>query len=477
MNTLYPTNTLLDPYDPRDLIMTLGEIPAKNKYPDTLELDFSMIPVLDQKQQGACVGFARASVLAYLFNSVAKLPLELLSESFLYALAKKYDGIPDVDGTYPAILASLNISIGAVPARLFERDASLSKDAYKQLNLTDALKESAKDFKINGYSKIEALENNLVSLLNDHLPLEITLPCDGRWKIKNSIITNGFITGYHRVVVIGYKRTETDTYFKIRNSWSSDWGDKGEAWFSWNEFAGSIHDIYDFIPYSLEVLKIIKDIPSNVSYNFPFTTMKKGSKGESIKQLQNILKLERCLSLTEKVDGVFGPKTEEAVKEFQMKYSLTADGIAGKNTITLLNKAYGGQQGGSSRLDLWALAIQEKEGFFSAGTTSFPNGSRSWRNNNPGNIKAFGKYKTMSMDVDAGGFCIFASYEKGLEALKILLTDASTGVSKVYKPTMTLLDFYNVYSPSSDGNSPATYALYVAKRIGVAVTTQIKELI
>jgi hypothetical protein len=52
--------------------------------------------------------------------------------------------------------------------------------------------------------------------------------------------------------------------------------------------------------------------------------LKKGSKGESVRTLQEFLKIT--------VDGDFGPKTESAVKSYQKKTGLTVDGVVGKNT-------------------------------------------------------------------------------------------------------------------------------------------------
>lgn len=54
------------------------------------------------------------------------------------------------------------------------------------------------------------------------------------------------------------------------------------------------------------------------------TTLKKGSKGPEVVLLQNKLNLHP--------DGIFGPLTEEAVKEFQKVNGLTVDGIVGTNT-------------------------------------------------------------------------------------------------------------------------------------------------
>ena len=60
-------------------------------------------------------------------------------------------------------------------------------------------------------------------------------------------------------------------------------------------------------------------------------TIKKGSRGDDVKTLQMALNLLP--------DGIFGPLTEEAVKEFQRKYGLVADGIVGPLTWALLPDA------------------------------------------------------------------------------------------------------------------------------------------
>ena len=74
-------------------------------------------------------------------------------------------------------------------------------------------------------------------------------------------------------------------------------------------------------------------------------------------------------------------------------------------------------------------------------------------------------------------FCIFETYEKGFEALKLLLTRAATGKSSVYDPEGDLYDFYSHYAPSADNNNPRAYAEAVAREIGVPATTKIKYLV
>ena len=65
--------------------------------------------------------------------------------------------------------------------------------------------------------------------------------------------------------------------------------------------------------------------------------LKKDSKGDSVKLLQELLN-KHGFNLT--VDGDFGNKTEEAVKQFQRRLNLTVDGIVGSKTFEALQAKY-----------------------------------------------------------------------------------------------------------------------------------------
>jgi nucleoid-associated protein YgaU len=60
-------------------------------------------------------------------------------------------------------------------------------------------------------------------------------------------------------------------------------------------------------------------------------TVKKGSKGDAVKGLQNALSVRSSQDVGP-IDGIFGPATENAVKEFQRGAGLADDGIAGPRT-------------------------------------------------------------------------------------------------------------------------------------------------
>ncbi len=74
--------------------------------------------------------------------------------------------------------------------------------------------------------------------------------------------------------------------------------------------------------------------------------LKRGSQGTLVKNMQQKLKDLGYYNGT--ITGNFGPLTEEAVKDFQRAQGLSADGIAGVNTLNKLYATTGGTTGGSS---------------------------------------------------------------------------------------------------------------------------------
>ena len=125
------------------------------------------------------------------------------------------------------------------------------------------------------------------------------------------------------------------------------------------------------------------------------------------------------------------------------------------------------------RVIKWAEGIKNHEGWFT--------GSRSFRNNNPGNFKYGPLMRSYgATGEDIGGFAKFPSYEKGWNALVNFLKEARRNNLIAYRQIAidrkrpgnipTLADFFDVYAPSSDDNDPKAYAKSVASYIGDGVT-------
>lgn len=81
---------------------------------------------------------------------------------------------------------------------------------------------------------------------------------------------------------------------------------------------------------------------------------KYGSRGEEVRNVQS--KLKELGYYTGAVDGIFGSKTQSAVKAFQRNCGLTADGIAGPKTLLYLGLGGASSSGSYSSNDIYLLA-------------------------------------------------------------------------------------------------------------------------
>jgi peptidoglycan hydrolase-like protein with peptidoglycan-binding domain len=81
----------------------------------------------------------------------------------------------------------------------------------------------------------------------------------------------------------------------------------------------------------------IEKSSSSSKYNFGPSTLKEGSTGESVKELQRFLNAELGLGLG--VDGKLGPKTIIVVKQWQSEHGLVSDGLVGSKTKALMTSS------------------------------------------------------------------------------------------------------------------------------------------
>ncbi len=77
--------------------------------------------------------------------------------------------------------------------------------------------------------------------------------------------------------------------------------------------------------------------PAPTSVPTADTTLRNGSSGQAVRTLQQ--RLKELGYYTGTVDGDFGMATETALKAFQRNHGLTADGVAGANTMAKLNSS------------------------------------------------------------------------------------------------------------------------------------------
>ena len=108
-----------------------------------------------------------------------------------------------------------------------------------------------------------------------------------------------------------------------------------------------------------------------------------------------------------------------------------------------------------------ADAIAFAEGFYVPG-------SRPCRNNNPGDLERDLTGKAIARD---GPYMIYATAQDGWAALEHQVSLMFEG-SHVYQPSMTIAQVASLYTATDAGS----WAVNVAKRLGVTVTTRLDQI-
>ena len=80
-------------------------------------------------------------------------------------------------------------------------------------------------------------------------------------------------------------------------------------------------------------------VSTTTSYNFGSVTLKNGSRGAAVMELQRFL--NKFLNLGLVVDGKLGPKTIAVIKQWQKAHGLVADGLIGVKTKAMMNAEAG----------------------------------------------------------------------------------------------------------------------------------------
>lgn len=201
-------------------------------------------PIRDQKHLGSCTTFAVVSMYEAIMNrnSGGKV-LADLSERFIYYYSNVLKGKPEGGSTYSDQLEVLG-KRGVCKESLFGYSTDHLEEAPSAEAVDDAMAHRVlKALQIplrNGADKAESLKENhrlYTSALTEGYPVGITL------KVYDNFGKNGpFINrpdendissgdaGYHAMVLAGY--SESDKCYIVRNSWGSNFGDKGYCYIS-----------------------------------------------------------------------------------------------------------------------------------------------------------------------------------------------------------------------------------------------------
>lgn len=153
--------------------------------------------------------------------------------------------------------------------------------------------------------------------------------------LTDSYTVNGLTTGtiyYFKVSAVNLTDDESaaTSYLAIAPSTTGS----GEP-VNRNQSANVVNTAIPATPAVPAVIPAVPATPATpavpvVAYNLGSTTLKSGSKGEPVQELQKIL--NKILKMNLKIDGKLGPKTIAVIKTWQKAHGLKADGLVGVKT-------------------------------------------------------------------------------------------------------------------------------------------------
>ena len=255
---------------------------------------------------------------------------------------------------------------------------------------------------------------------------------------------------------------------------------KSGSWYkvTYGKYTGYVYKTY------VSVTKTASSSSSSSST----TRLEKGSTGSDVKDLQT--KLKKLGYYDAYVDGDYGDTTVAAVKAFQKKYNLTADGIAGKETLKKLDSVYenanSAKDDDSLRMGDSGSAVKnlqtklKKLGYYN-GTVDSTFGSGTYAA-----VRAFQQKNGLTADGVAGSETLkkLDSAYKNADSDKdddSLRKGATGSAVKDLQTKLKKLGFYNAYVDGSYGDTTVAAVKAFQKKYnltadGVAGSETLKKL-
>ena len=225
-----------------------------------------------------------------------------------------------------------------------------------------------------------------------------------------------------------------------------------------------------------ETLKKLDSVYENADSDKDDDSLRMGDSGSAVKDLQT--KLKKLGYYDGTVDSTFGSGTYAAVKAFQKKYNLTADGVAGSETLKKLDSAYknadSDKDDGSLRKGATGSAVKDlqtklkKLGFYNA----YVDGS--YGDTTVAAVKAFQKKYNLTADGVAGSETLkkldsaYKNADSNTSTDDDSLRKGATGTAvKTLQTNLKKLGFYTAYVDGSFGSTTESAVKAFQKKYGL----------
>lgn len=246
----YVNNTgwLPSPDSEKDWSLDLLSIPIKmGILPDVASIE-AFIPRIDnQLDKPWCVAFNTVNPIEFAMRIRGiKIPEKGFSKAFMYAMCKKYDGVPNQDGTFIRTALDVATKYGLCPDELCPTAYWMTQN--KLPVITNEMLNAASKYKIkaffrlqdaNGYTDINQIKQ---SIANQQFVIIGSWVEQDNWLDGDDLVLKpkGTILGGHCTSLFDYNnnmiRKDYIGFLGDANSWGESWGDRGKC-----------HIAYDYV--------------------------------------------------------------------------------------------------------------------------------------------------------------------------------------------------------------------------------------
>ena len=225
-----------------------------------------------------------------------------------------------------------------------------------------------------------------------------------------------------------------------------------------------------------ETLRKLDSVYENANSDKDDDSLRMGDSGSAVKDLQT--KLKKLGYYNGTIDSTFGSGTYAAVRAFQKKYNLTADGVAGSETLKKLDSAYknadSDKDDGSLRKGATGSAVKnlqtklKKLGFYNASIDG------DYGDTTVAAVKAFQKKYNLTADGVAGSETLkkldtaYKNADSNTSTDDDSLRKGATGTAvKTLQTNLKKLGFYTAYVDGSFGSTTESAVKAFQKKYGL----------
>lgn len=218
--------------------------PTNSILPTNIDLRAGCTPIYNQGYSEACVGFASAHGLGEYLAKKQGRPM-IFSPRFVWNLGRKKEKTIDKNvGMYFQDAMNVMDNIGLVPESDFpfpsfdiQKDDNTFKPLYSESPSSSLIAEAKKYHLSKGWTSISSV-HAMKNALAHGMPVVFgILVYENLYNVKaDGVIPMpaGKQAGGHAILCVGYDNAKRQ--FIIRNSWGTEWGDKGYGYLPYDFF-------------------------------------------------------------------------------------------------------------------------------------------------------------------------------------------------------------------------------------------------